>query len=145
MFWNMERSITSPSPAHTAGNESLVWEPPHSHSVTGLWEPWYTLISDIVSKFGISASVNRDDSICRSILTVPWSEMGGKVQVTCPQTDYTSTLVFHTKVSGTVFLLFHLSVCRFVRLSVSICPSVRDLSAYQFVRDLLVCNYCIYL
>ena len=33
----------------------------------------------------------------RSILTVPWSEMGGKVQVTCPQTDYTSTLVFHTK------------------------------------------------
>lgn len=33
----------------------------------------------------------------RSILTVPWSEMGGKVQITCPQTDYTSTLIFHTK------------------------------------------------
>ncbi|ESO97687.1 hypothetical protein LOTGIDRAFT_152778, partial [Lottia gigantea] len=33
----------------------------------------------------------------RSILTVPWVEMGDKITVTCPQSNVTSSVVFHTK------------------------------------------------
>ena len=82
----------------------------------------------------ISSFVSSNRDICRSILTVPWSEMGGKVQVTCPQTDYTSTLIFHTK----VFI-----VCLFVRLSVflSVCLSV-FLSVCLFVCFSVCLSVC---
>ncbi|MEE6466133.1 hypothetical protein FKM82_006852 [Ascaphus truei] len=33
----------------------------------------------------------------RSILTVPWVELGGKVSITCVKTGYFSTVTFHTK------------------------------------------------
>ncbi|XP_073408019.1 oxysterol-binding protein-related protein 11 isoform X2 [Dendrobates tinctorius] len=33
----------------------------------------------------------------RSILTVPWVELGGKVTVTCAQTGYSAAITFHTK------------------------------------------------
>uniref|UniRef100_A0A8C6FTZ1 Oxysterol-binding protein n=1 Tax=Moschus moschiferus TaxID=68415 RepID=A0A8C6FTZ1_MOSMO len=33
----------------------------------------------------------------RSILTVPWVELGGKVSITCAQTGYSATVIFHTK------------------------------------------------
>nr|XP_036864524.1 oxysterol-binding protein-related protein 10 isoform X3 [Manis javanica] len=33
----------------------------------------------------------------RSILTVPWVELGGKVSVACAKTGYTATVTFHTK------------------------------------------------
>ncbi|XP_072009675.1 oxysterol-binding protein-related protein 10 isoform X4 [Engystomops pustulosus] len=33
----------------------------------------------------------------RSILTVPWVELGGKVNITCAKTGYTATVTFHTK------------------------------------------------
>ena len=34
----------------------------------------------------------------RSILNVPWVELGGKVSVTCPKTSYSANIEFHTKV-----------------------------------------------
>ena len=34
----------------------------------------------------------------RSILTVPWMELGGKINVTCAKTGYYSNIEFHTKV-----------------------------------------------
>jgi len=34
----------------------------------------------------------------RSILTVPWVELGDKVTVHCEQTGYSAAIVFHTKV-----------------------------------------------
>lgn len=34
----------------------------------------------------------------RSILTVPWVELGGSVSITCPQTGYTAAVEFLTKV-----------------------------------------------
>ena len=34
----------------------------------------------------------------RSILTVPWVELGGKTSIQCPQTGYYANIVFHTKV-----------------------------------------------
>ena len=34
----------------------------------------------------------------RSILTVPWVELGDKVTVHCEQTGYSASIVFHTKV-----------------------------------------------
>uniref|UniRef100_A0A8C6S9K5 Oxysterol-binding protein n=1 Tax=Neogobius melanostomus TaxID=47308 RepID=A0A8C6S9K5_9GOBI len=33
----------------------------------------------------------------RSILTVPWVELGGKVSISCPQTGYSASVTFHTK------------------------------------------------
>ncbi|CAJ0966478.1 unnamed protein product [Ranitomeya imitator] len=33
----------------------------------------------------------------RSILTVPWVELGGKVNITCVKTGYAATVTFHTK------------------------------------------------
>ncbi|PVD23588.1 hypothetical protein C0Q70_16860 [Pomacea canaliculata] len=33
----------------------------------------------------------------RSILTVPWVELGGKVQITCAKTGYNASVEFHTK------------------------------------------------
>ncbi|XP_055996050.1 oxysterol-binding protein-related protein 11-like isoform X2 [Ostrea edulis] len=33
----------------------------------------------------------------RSILTVPWAEMGDKISITCAKTGYTAAVTFHTK------------------------------------------------
>jgi hypothetical protein len=33
----------------------------------------------------------------RSILTVPWMELGGSVSITCPKTGYNASIEFHTK------------------------------------------------
>lgn len=33
----------------------------------------------------------------RSILTIPWVELGGKVNITCARTGYSATVTFHTK------------------------------------------------
>ncbi|XP_058146887.1 oxysterol-binding protein-related protein 10 isoform X2 [Dasypus novemcinctus] len=33
----------------------------------------------------------------RSILTVPWVELGGKVSIACAKTGYSATVIFHTK------------------------------------------------
>lgn len=33
----------------------------------------------------------------RSILTVPWVELGGKVSISCAKTGYSATVTFHTK------------------------------------------------
>ena len=35
----------------------------------------------------------------RSILTVPWVEIGGKTTITCAKTGYHATVDFHTKVA----------------------------------------------
>jgi len=33
----------------------------------------------------------------RSILTVPWVELGGKVTIGCAKSGYSATVTFHTK------------------------------------------------
>ena len=33
----------------------------------------------------------------RSILTFPWVELGGKVNITCAKTGYNASITFHTK------------------------------------------------
>uniref|UniRef100_A0A8C3XAU6 Oxysterol-binding protein n=1 Tax=Catagonus wagneri TaxID=51154 RepID=A0A8C3XAU6_9CETA len=33
----------------------------------------------------------------RSILTIPWVELGGKVSISCAKTGYSATVIFHTK------------------------------------------------
>lgn len=33
----------------------------------------------------------------RSILTIPWVELGGKVNINCARTGYSATVTFHTK------------------------------------------------
>lgn len=34
---------------------------------------------------------------CRSILTVPWIELGGECSISCSKTGYNASIVFHTK------------------------------------------------
>ena len=36
-------------------------------------------------------------NIDRSILTYPWVELGGKVNITCAKTGYNASVTFHTK------------------------------------------------
>uniref|UniRef100_T1JKI0 Oxysterol-binding protein n=1 Tax=Strigamia maritima TaxID=126957 RepID=T1JKI0_STRMM len=36
-------------------------------------------------------------AFARSILTVPWVELGGKVTISCTKTGYTTVIIFHTK------------------------------------------------
>lgn len=42
----------------------------------------------------------------RSILTVPWFELGGTVSVECPQSGYSASIRFHTKVKHKISILF---------------------------------------
>ncbi len=34
---------------------------------------------------------------CRSIITVPWLELGGRVNMTCEKTGYEAVIDFHSK------------------------------------------------
>lgn len=36
-------------------------------------------------------------AFARSIITVPWVELGGKVTISCAQTGYSASVTFHTK------------------------------------------------
>jgi len=37
------------------------------------------------------------NAYCRSILTVPWVELGGRTFIRCPKTGYNASVTFHTK------------------------------------------------
>lgn len=53
----------------------------------------------------------------RSILTVPWVELGGAVNITCPQTGYSANVEFLTKVPESIFRLLRSNV-RFLLLAI---------------------------
>ena len=54
---------------------------------------------------GVLTLLNHDEeyvftfpnAYCRSILTHPWHELGGKVNISCSKTGYSSSITFHTK------------------------------------------------
>ncbi|XP_028407493.1 oxysterol-binding protein-related protein 11-like [Dendronephthya gigantea] len=54
---------------------------------------------------GVLTLLNHDEeyvftfpnAYCRSILTRPWTELGGKVNISCSKTGYSSSITFHTK------------------------------------------------
>ena len=41
--------------------------------------------------------VSFPSGFARSILTVPWVELGGKININCPQTNYTAQIEFKCK------------------------------------------------
>ncbi|XP_055957963.1 oxysterol-binding protein-related protein 11, partial [Patella vulgata] len=47
--------------------------------------------------YGEVYTFSLPSAYARSILTVPWVEMGDKITISCPQTNYSSAVVFHTK------------------------------------------------
>ena len=49
----------------------------------------------------LNACTHKCLFVGRSILTVPWVELGGKVQISCAKTGYSATIEFHTKVCMT--------------------------------------------
>ena len=54
------------------------------------------VIKNIISITFLSTCLLRISP--RSILTVPWIEMGGKINIACAKTGYSSLVEFHTKV-----------------------------------------------
>ncbi|CAB4038776.1 Hypothetical predicted protein [Paramuricea clavata] len=54
---------------------------------------------------GVLTLLNHDEeyvftfpnAYCRSILTHPWHELGGKVNISCSKTGFSSSITFHTK------------------------------------------------
>lgn len=46
----------------------------------------------------LTPGVNLDLSCYRSILTVPWVEIGGKTNITCSKTGYQAAVQFHCRV-----------------------------------------------
>ena len=59
----------------------------------------------LLSPCGASASVEEYELslpsvYARSILTVPWVELGDKVTISCEQTGFTAAIIFHTKVTS---------------------------------------------
>jgi len=63
----------------------------------------YTVRLRLLSPAGASNSpedyeFSLPSVFARSILTVPWVELGDKVTVNCEQTGYSASIVFHTKV-----------------------------------------------
>ncbi|XP_050773002.1 oxysterol-binding protein-related protein 11 isoform X1 [Gopherus flavomarginatus] len=48
-------------------------------------------------EYGEEYTFSLPCAYARSILTVPWVELGGKVNVNCPKTGYSASITFHTK------------------------------------------------
>ena len=46
----------------------------------------------------------------RSILSNPWIELGDKVSITCPQTGYNASIIFHVKVIENLKFEFFFSI-----------------------------------
>ena len=59
----------------------------------------------------------------RSILTVPWVELGDKISVSCAKTGYSANVVFHTKVSLCCSELVHSVHCVSCHVSFFCCTS----------------------
>lgn len=59
----------------------------------------------------------------RSILTVPWVELGGKCVINCPQTGYSAHMEFHCKVH--LLQLMHIMQYRYV--VGSLCMEARNI------------------
>ena len=68
------------------------------------------LVGDITLVIGgvrESYSLAMPSAYGRSILTEPWVELGGRVNIVSPESGCQAAIVFHTKVSSCVFILFY--------------------------------------
>lgn len=52
------------------------------------------LLGDIGERYDFTLP----SAYARSIISVPWIELGGKVVINCPSTGYSANIIFHTKV-----------------------------------------------
>ena len=66
-------------------------------------------------EFGEEYTFTLPSAYARSILTVPWCELGGKVLLQCKKSGYSAEIVFHTKVRP---------VCRCITIDITLCVSV---------------------
>lgn len=48
--------------------------------------------------YGEEYEFSLPSAYARSILTVPWVELGDKITLNCEKTGYSAAVVFHTKV-----------------------------------------------
>ena len=79
----------------------IVSVPAWSHSLGGVQFKWYISMSisvclhDLVHEEEYNFSL--PSAYARSILTVPWVELGDRVTLTCAKTGYSASIIFHTK------------------------------------------------
>ena len=79
----------------------------------------------------------------RSILTVPWFEMGGQVTILCPKSGYNTTIDFLTKVNSYLNLFSFINFM--VLLSLKHCITVVFLVEPRFLlkdRHYFRDNFC---
>lgn len=95
--------------------------------------------------------VNFPSGFGRSILTVPWVELGGKVSINCPQTGYVSNIEFKckqffssdvNKVSKTLISARKAISEQFHRNSPQPCNQFRDTHA-TFHRNIYLINFSV--
>lgn len=95
-----------------------------SKMLTFIW-PQLTLWSFPLCSQGTLCLLEHDEeyvftlpcAYARSILTMPWVELGGKVTINCAKSGYSATVTFHTKpfYGGKVHRWVSLCVCVCVR------------------------------
>lgn len=60
-----------------------------------------TMVGEVtlnLGDFGERYDFTMPSAYARSIISVPWIELGGKVVINCPNTGYSAHIIFHTKV-----------------------------------------------
>ncbi len=76
-----------------------------------------SLIGNLVLKLGHHNEeyiMTLPSCYARSILSNPWIELGDKVLITCPQTGYNASVIFHVKVSfRLLFVISHIKLAFF--------------------------------
>ena len=63
------------------------------------------LVRLFLMDYGEEYSVNLPNGYARSILTIPWFELGGKCHIECKQNGYSADVEFHCKVIINQFVI----------------------------------------
>uniref|UniRef100_A0A8C7KBS9 Uncharacterized protein n=1 Tax=Oncorhynchus kisutch TaxID=8019 RepID=A0A8C7KBS9_ONCKI len=98
LFLSLSLSLLSPS-LSLSSPLSLLSPPLSSHPLTlSLLSPLSPLPPSLsLSLSSPSYVFTLPCAYARSILTVPWVELGGKVTISCAKSGYSATVTFHTK------------------------------------------------
>jgi hypothetical protein len=66
-------------------------------------------------------------AFARSIIAVPWVELGGKAGISCAATGYSAAIIFHTKVHLSLYIMIGFERVSYCTMnSCSLCFTVDD-------------------
>ncbi|EHB00685.1 Oxysterol-binding protein-related protein 9 [Heterocephalus glaber] len=81
--------------AFHAGRKGSVAKKPYNPILGEIFQCHWTLPND--TEENTLSALTENVLFCRSILTVPWVELGGECSINCSKTGYSANIVFHTK------------------------------------------------